>query len=167
MVHVRTMCFVIVLRKMTVQKCNDEYWCYVQCENNCGFPFEGNASYFMMLSHDFRGRCWWYGSRGWTFPPVSHCILLLCDSQGRRALCQNGVWHGSVYEGKACHWIPPCGKNCTHWHSLMLAERLWRPNSGCEHSELMVGAFQQWWQWHWVTSASADSYKHNMQANPW
>jgi len=23
----------------------------------------------------------------------------------------------------------------THWHSSMLAECLWRPNSGCEHSE--------------------------------
>jgi hypothetical protein len=28
----------------------------------------------------------------------------------------------------------------------MLAERLQRPNSGCEHSEEVVGAFQQWRQ---------------------
>jgi len=27
-----------------------------------------NASYFVMLDHDVRGGCWWYGSRGWTFP---------------------------------------------------------------------------------------------------
>ena len=28
----------------------------------------------------------------------------------------------------------------------MLVECLWRPNSGCEHSEAVDGAFQQWWQ---------------------
>lgn len=27
------------------------------------------------------------------------------------------------------------GKNGTHWHSLALAEHVWRPESGCEHSE--------------------------------
>ena len=29
----------------------------------------------------------------------------------------------------------------------MLPEHLWRPNSGCEHSEALGGAFQQWQQW--------------------
>ena len=38
---------------------------------------ESNASCFLMLAHDFRGRCWWYGSRGWTFPPISHSMPLL------------------------------------------------------------------------------------------
>ena len=37
-------------------------------------------------------------------------------------------------------------KNCTHWHSLMFAEHLWR--WGCEHSEAVDGAFQWWWQQH-------------------
>ena len=37
-------------------------------------------------------------------------------------------------------------KNCTHWHSLMLAEHLWRPNSGCEHGEEVGGGFQLWQQ---------------------
>ena len=37
-------------------------------------------------------------------------------------------------------------KSGTQWHSLMLAECLWRPESGCEHSEAVGGAFQQWWQ---------------------
>jgi hypothetical protein len=32
-------------------------------------PSESNA-YFIMLAHDVRGRCWWYGSRCWTFPPI-------------------------------------------------------------------------------------------------
>ena len=26
-------------------------------------------------------------------------------------------------------------KNVTHWHSSTLAECLWRPNRGCEHSD--------------------------------
>jgi len=31
----------------------------------------------------------------------------------------------------------------------MLAEYLWRPNSGCEHSEVVSGTFQQWQQQQW------------------
>ena len=38
---------------------------------------KSNASYFIMLAHDSRRECWWYGSRSWTFPPVFHYILLL------------------------------------------------------------------------------------------
>jgi len=34
-------------------------------------------------------------------------------------------------------------KSGSHWHSLMLAECLWRPNCGCGHSETVDGAFQQ------------------------
>ena len=40
--------------------------------------------------------------------------------------------------------IPSCGKIDTHWHSSMLAEHLWRPNNGYEHSEAVGGTFQQW-----------------------
>jgi hypothetical protein len=32
--------------------------------------FESNSSYFTVLALDIRDGCWWYGSRGWTFPPV-------------------------------------------------------------------------------------------------
>ena len=35
-------------------------------------------------------------------------------------------------------------KNCTHGHSLMLAEHLWRPNSECEHGEVVDDVFQLW-----------------------
>lgn len=38
------------------------------------------------------------------------------------------------------------GKNCTH--SPTLAEPLWRPNIGCEHSQVMRNAFQQWRHQH-------------------
>jgi len=30
------------------------------------------------------------------------------------------------------------------WHPLTHTERLWRPNGGCEHSEAVGGALQQW-----------------------
>jgi len=38
-----------------------------------------------------------------------------------------------------------------HWFLL---------NSGREHSEAVGGAFQQWWQWQWVSFSGADFYKH-------
>ena len=60
---------------------------------------------------------------------IKFCCRATDDSRG--AVWQNGVWHGSAYETKVCNWIPPCGKNCTQWHSATLAERLRRPNSGC------------------------------------
>ena len=44
------------------------------------------------------------------------------------------------------HGILPRGKNDTYWHLSVLAEHLWRANSGCEHSEVVGGAFQQWQQ---------------------
>ena len=37
-------------------------------------------------------------------------------------------------------------KNGTHWHSLMLAEDSRKTKSGCEHSEVVGGTFQHWWQ---------------------
>ena len=33
-----------------------------------------------MLVHNIRDRCWRYDSRVWTFPPILHYILLLCDT---------------------------------------------------------------------------------------
>jgi len=35
-------------------------------------------------------------------------------------------------------------KNGTHCLALMLAERLWRPNTGCQHGEMVGGVLQQW-----------------------
>jgi len=72
------------------------------------------------------------------------------------------VWHGSAYEAKVWHWIPPCGKPAAHRLSSMLAEHLWRLNSGCEHSEAVGGAVQLWGQW--VTSTGTDVDECSMQA---
>ena len=97
-----------------------------------------------------------------------YCITCCCcvTDGSRGALWHNGVWRGSAYEAKVYHWIPPCRNNCTHWHSLMLAEHLWRPNSGCEHSEAVGATFQQWQQWYERRAAfwtAMHSYKHSMQ----
>jgi len=71
------------------------------------------------------------------------CHLTYCSREG---VWLNDICHGSMYEAKMCHWIPPCRKNHTHWYSSTLAEYLLRQNSGCEHSEAMGGMIQQWWQ---------------------
>jgi len=44
---------------------------------------ESNASYFMSLAHIIRGRCWRYGSKGQTFPPISHYILWQIAAEGQ------------------------------------------------------------------------------------
>jgi len=81
-------------------------------------------------------------------PSCQYSITCWCCAidGSRGAIWQNGIWHASVYGAKVRHWNPPCGKNGTHWHSLTLAEHLWRLNSGWVHCEAMGGMFQQWWQ---------------------
>ena len=56
---------------------------------------ESSASYFIMLAHDVRGGCWWYGSRGWTFPPVLYYMLLPCDWWQQRGSLKC-VWRRGV-----------------------------------------------------------------------
>ena len=50
------------------------------------------------------------------------------------------------------------------WHSSIVAEHLWRPKSGHEHSEVVGGVFQQWHQWHCVASTGADFCECSMTA---
>jgi len=63
---------------------------------------EINASYFIMVAHNVRGECWWYGSRGWTFPPIFPYILLPCDrwhqrgNLTKRRLIWKCVWSKGV-----------------------------------------------------------------------
>jgi len=56
---------------------------------------------------------------------------------------KGAVWQNDVceYDTRIHHWIPPCGKNGTHWFSPTPTECLRRPNSGCEHSEKCVVQF--------------------------
>jgi len=37
--------------------------------------FQKQCLLFILLACDVRGRCWWYGSGGWSFPPVFHYLL--------------------------------------------------------------------------------------------
>ena len=120
---------------------------------------EYNASNFIMLSH-IRGRFWWYGSRGWTFLPIFYYTLFLCDrwkqrgSLTRWCLTWKYVWSKSVSFNSSI-W-----KKLPQWHSLTLAECLWRLMSGYV-LEAVGSAFQQWQCLQWVTSA--DFYSCRMQ----
>jgi len=79
-------------------------------------------------------------------PSCQYATAFCCHvtDSSRGAVWQNAIWHGGSSEAKFCQWIPPCGKK---WYSTTLGEHFWRPNSGCEHSEVVNNAFQQWWQW--------------------
>ena len=54
------------------------------------------------------------------------------------------------YLTRKCKWCKgvsfPHRTSCTHWHSFTLAECLWRSNNGCECTEVVRDAFQQWRQ---------------------
>jgi len=124
----------------------------------CEGCYKSNASYFITLAHDVRGGCRWYSSRGWTFPPIFCYILWLCDRwQQRGPLTKWCV----TYE---CGWSKGASLNYSmqkKWCPLTFtnfAEHLWRPNSGFEHSEVMGGTFQWWWQQQWSPSG-ADRYE--------
>ena len=96
---------------------------------------------------------------------VTFCYHL--TDRRRGAVWQNSNWHGNVHESIMHHWSPASGKTCTYRYSSTFAEYFWRANSGCEHSEVVDGKFQQWWQR--VTSTGADFYKYDIQnlANHW
>ena len=71
---------------------------------------ESNTSYFIMLAHNIRGRCWWDGGRGWSFPPVFHYISLPCDRWQQR---------GSLIEccqSWKCTWSKGVGLNSSMWN---------------------------------------------------
>ena len=92
-----------------------------------------------------------------------------CVTEGSRgAGCQNGIWHGSAYEAKVCHWISPCGKKTAptdiHLHLL---------NSYGDQT--VDVSTVKWWVVHsaaattaWLTRHVPDShvdfYGHSMQA---
>ena len=81
---------------------------------------KNNATYFTILAHNIRGRCCRDGSRGWTFPPILHYILLPCDRCQQRGtltkwhLTWKRIWRKGVSLNSSM-W-----KNGTHWHSSVL-----------------------------------------------
>jgi len=117
---------------------------------------ESNASCFLMLAHDFRGRCWWYGSRGWTFPPISHSMPLLWT---KWCLMWRCMWSKGV---------PLNSSLRKKWHPLTFVDACW-----------MFMETKQWIRAQWgggwcfsavatatvVTFSGADFYEHGMQAH--
>ena len=100
----RLCCFSISVTPLSAQSQQSskapELWSFTeQIYKGCS---ESNASYFMMLAHNVRGGCWWYGSRGWNFPPISCYMLLPCDRWQQRGsltiwrLIQKCIWSKSV-----------------------------------------------------------------------
>jgi len=94
---------------------------------------------FTMLSHNIRGRRWWYGSRGWIFPPV-FLHLLPCDRWQQRGSLTKWCLTCKYRWSKGVSLISSIWKKLG---PLIFAEHLWRPTSGCEHSEVVGAAFQQ------------------------
>lgn len=110
---------------------------------------KSNASCFIVLVHNIRGGCWWYGSSSWTFPSIFCYISLLCDKWQQRKKCsltQKCIWRKGVSLNFSVQ-----KKKCTHWHFCMLTNHLWRPSSGCEFSEVVGGVFK--WHFKWPCPA--------------
>jgi len=93
-------------------------------------------------------------------PSHQYSIICWCCVTVRSggAVWLNVAWCGRAYGAEGHNLIPPCGRNRC---SSMLTEHLWRPHSGCEHSEVGGGAFQQ--QQQQVTSIGANLYEWSMQ----
>ena len=123
---------------------------------------ESNA-FYLMLAHDVKGRCSLYGSRGWTFPPISHYILLPCDRQQQR--CTLTEWYLTWH----CGWCKTVSLNSFTWKKkspLTLTDTCWM---------FMETNQWMWAQWGggWsvsavvtmtVTSTGTDYYECGMQA---
>jgi len=95
---------------------------------------KSNASCFIVSAHDVRGRWCWDGSRGWTFPPTSHSMLLPCDRwQQRGGLTQRCLtWK--------CGWskgVSLIDVTDTCWMYIGTKQWMWAQ---------WGGVFQQWWQ---------------------
>ena len=137
--------FSILCGPRTLGKKHYQAYAFVDAHIYEGYS-KNNTSYFISLIHNARGRCWWYGSRGWTFPAIFRSMLLQCDRWQQRGsltewcLAWKCVWNKGVSLNFSMQ------KKLHHYHSLMLAERLRRPNSACDHSEAVGGVFQQWQQ---------------------
>ena len=89
-------------------------------------------------------------------------MLLLCDRWQQRGSLTEWCLTWKCVWSKYVSLNSPMQKRLHHWYSSLLAECLWRPNSGRQHSELMGSTFQQWPQW--ITSTCPDFYEHGMQA---
>lgn len=70
--------------------------------NYKGCP-ESNASWFRMLAHNTRGRCWWCGSRGWISPSVPLHFVDVRQTAVEGSLKERCLTH-NTYETIHSHW---------------------------------------------------------------
>jgi len=126
--------------------------------------------FFVMLPHDIRGRCWWYGSRGWTFTSISSYILLLCDRwQQRGSLTEwcmtwKNIWNkceplnssmGKRMAAVDIHW---CLLNVYRdWTVAVSTVRLWvmRFSSDDSHRHLCQCRFLQACRFQFIAGENA------------
>jgi len=82
---------------------------------------ESNASCFMMLAHSIRGWCWWYGSRGWTFPqtPLYFVAVWQLAAEGQSNKMASDV---ETYMKQRCRTaflhMEKIAYTDIHWHLL-------------------------------------------------
>ena len=108
-----------------------------------------------MLAH-IRGGCWWYSSRGWTFPSEFFYGLLPFDRWQQRGSPTKWCLTWKYRLGKSVEVNFSMQKNVIHWHSSALTECFWRPKTGYGHGEVVGGAVLQWQEQtfghlHWYT----------------
>ena len=119
------------MRNITFGRVDQKSVLYESCSSS-------NASNFMMLSHDVRGGCWWYGSRVWTFPPILHYILLQWDRWHQRGskwyLPWKYTWSKGVIEFLNMEKIAPIDVHqhwwCWSWTLLETKQWMWPQWSG-------------------------------------
>ena len=148
-------CWKLSVSPLLISRAKEKFHLYKGCS-------ESNASYFMILTHGVRGRCWWDSSRGPTFPPTVPFHVV-------------DVWQ-MAEEGRLTEWCLTweCGWSSgeelnssmrKEWHPLTFTDIcvcLWRPSNGYEHSGGWGVCFSS--DNSGSTSAGAGFYKHSMQA---
>jgi len=89
-----------------------------------------------------RDRYWGHGCRGWAFPTNIPLYLIAMPLMAVKVGCYFVRLPLEVHMKQRCVIeFLHVGKNYTHWHSLALAECLWRPNIRWQHSEAAVVHF--------------------------
>jgi len=91
-------------------------------------------------------RSWWYGSTKWIFPTITLLRFVAVWQMAAEEQTDRMASDMEVCMKQRCvtEFLHE-GKNGTHWQSLMLAERLWSPNSGCSTIRGLV-----MWIFHWI-----------------
>ena len=99
---------------------------------------QSHASYFIILVHYIRGIVWWYGNRGWTFPPAFHYMLLLCYRwQHRSSLTK---WHLTV----KCTWSKGVSLNSSTQKKIAHVDNHWCLLNVYGNQTVGVSTLRQW-----------------------